>query len=111
MIAIVKKPNKSARAVPKDKGPRVSRAGVEHQTDQYSQRVAKRLRELRRQHGLSMQEFVDKMSLAAGVAVPIMTAYSYERGKLGGGADMGPDLYPVIAAIYGYKSANGWLPD
>ena len=44
--------------------------------------------------------------------IPTRTIYAYESGKYKGvGADLPWDYLPVIAEVYGYSTATGWLPD
>lgn len=89
----------------------MARTEVTHSTGTYSELVASRLRELRKQHRLSVQEWIDKVRMISGIDIPVSTAYSYERGKVLGGADIPIELYAVVAGIYSYKTPHGWLPD
>lgn len=82
----------------------------------YGSMVSARLRELRLSRKLSIEQFRDKLAEHGmiqenGDRLAQSTVYSWERGKDNAGADLPVDYYPVIAAIYGFKSPHGWLPD
>lgn len=75
----------------------------------YSGRVAARLAQLRADAGLTAEQFAEKMALQ-GWDIAKSSVFAYESGRLGGGADIPPDYYPAVAAVYGFKTAHGWLP-
>lgn len=66
----------------------------------YSGRLALRLRKLREDRGWTVDQ-LQKQLQAAGQKVPASSIYAYESGRLGGGADLPCDLYPVYAAAFG----------
>jgi len=76
----------------------------------YAGRVAARLRQLREKRGWSIGNVQDLLA-ERGHVIPSSNLYAYERGKAGGGVDLPVNLYPAIAHLYGFKTANGWLPD
>jgi hypothetical protein len=75
----------------------------------YSGRLAARLRELRDSKGWSIEDLQARLT-RYGATVPTSTIYSYEVGKEAGGADLPWHLVPIVAKVYGYQTANGWLP-
>jgi ubiquinone biosynthesis protein COQ9 len=78
----------------------------------YQNRVADRLKELRKSNGWSMDELREKLR-AAGFDAATSTLYGYERhpeGDKANGVCLPVELVPVIAEVYGYSSAHGWLP-
>ena len=83
-------------------------------TARWWRRNCAKLRELRDDRGWSIDDFRNKLAeygvTKGGELIPATTAYSYEQGKQNNGANLPVDLYPVIAAIYGYKTPFGWLP-
>lgn len=88
---------------------------LEHCTTHYGAMIAAKLRELRDSRDWSIDDFRDRLAeygvtTKGGDPIPTTTAYSYEQGKDNGGANIPVDLYPVIAAIYGYRTPFGWLP-
>lgn len=93
----------------------------EPDTDYYSGRVAARLRELRRAKGWNSEELREQFAaaikeLGLDLTVPAENSLrAYEigrRGKRGRDAmDLPSDYYPVVAKIYGYATARGWLPE
>lgn len=97
-------------------GPRVARPEVDRRVETYADQIAARLRELRHEKGWSIQDFRLRLAQVAGVTgedgepIPQSTAYSYEHGRSGGGADLPTDLFPAIALLYGYATPFGWLP-
>ena len=76
----------------------------------YAGRVAARLRELRESKGWSIADVQQRLARRRH-KIPASTLYAYERGKAGKGIDLPVDLIPVVAALYGYQTAAGWLPD
>lgn len=82
----------------------------------YSAMVATRLRELRDEHGLTMEQFRDKLAEHGikhenGDRVPQSNTYNWERGTDNKGSGIPLDYFPIIAKIYGFDSPHGWLPD
>lgn len=141
MIDIVRRPRQKPIHVklPR-KGAHVTRREVVHSTENYSELVAARLRELRRSRRWTIEEFIDHLADVGGVVnittyrgecppdqivdvvysdgikgkmrkVPPSTVRSWERGKINKGADIPTDYYPLIAMVYGYTSPVAWLPD
>lgn len=76
----------------------------------YAARIAARLRELRAEAGLSVEQFQAKLK-RLGRDVPLATLYAYERGKDAGGVDLPHALIPLVAKIYGFAHAGQWLPE
>lgn len=77
----------------------------------YADRVAARLAALRRQRAWTMEQLQAALAQTLGRPLPKSTLYAYERGKNGGGVDLPLPLIPMIAAVFGYKTAAGWLPE
>jgi transcriptional regulator with XRE-family HTH domain len=96
---------------PKKKEPPVAaRPKNEPDLDTYAGRVAARLRYLRERRNWTIADVQERLA-AKGHKIPPSTLYAYERGKSGDGVDLPYRLIPVFAAVFGYKSAHGWLPD
>ena len=81
----------------------------------YGDCVAKRLRELREEHKLTMDQFRARLAELGvhkenGDPVPYSTAYSWERGPSNRGVELPIGYFPVIARMYGFSSPAEWLP-
>lgn len=75
----------------------------------YPGKVAESLYQLRTARKWTIDD-VRRRLAEHDVAIPRSTLYAYERGRSGGGADLPLELVPVMAEIFGYKSATGWMP-
>jgi len=83
--------------------------------DEYLNQIALRIRGLRKQKKWSQAEVRDRIKQVSGLNVAESTLYAYERpsrskDKQATGYAFPTELIPVIAKIYGFKTATGWLP-
>jgi transcriptional regulator with XRE-family HTH domain len=74
-------------------------------TSTYTGRVAAKLRELRLKRGWSVDDVRDRLAMR-GIEVSAQAIYKWETGL----RPVPVDVIPVIARIYGYGTAGGWLP-
>ncbi len=88
----------------------MARTPKEPNLETYGGRMAHAIRTNRKKRKLTVAEFHQALS-ARGVKVAVSTLYHYELGADGGGRDLPLNLIPVLADIFGMKTATGWMPD
>jgi len=83
-----------------------ARPRKEPDTSTYPGRIAARLGELLARKGWTISEAAERIT-AAGEPISEAALGYYLRGE----RELPLRYVPVIAQIFGYKSAGGWLPD
>jgi hypothetical protein len=86
-----------------------ARPKTEPSDENYSGRLAIRLRALREARGWSVADLQEHLK-DAGRKVPVSTIYAYELGTAANGVDLPWDLVPVYSKAFGFKTASGVLP-